>query len=62
VDQVRTRARRSGERAAAAVLAELGALADDHEIAAIPGTSSAWMVGAWLSPHTGLTGEVLLSQ
>jgi hypothetical protein len=35
---------------------------DGNDIAAIPGTSSAWMVGAWFVHRTGLTAEVQLSR
>ncbi|HEY2552412.1 MAG TPA: hypothetical protein VGI64_17730 [Streptosporangiaceae bacterium] len=34
---------------------------DGDDIATVPGTSSAWMVGAWFEPKTGLTGEVRFS-
>jgi hypothetical protein len=35
---------------------------DGNDIAAVPGTSSAWMVGAWIAHRTGLTAEVRLSR
>jgi hypothetical protein len=31
------------------------------DIATVPGTTSAWMVGAWQAPRTGLTAEVRFS-
>jgi hypothetical protein len=34
---------------------------DGDDIATVPGTASAWMVGAWFEPKTGLTGEVRFS-
>jgi hypothetical protein len=34
---------------------------DGDDIAAVPGTSSAWMVGAWFASGTGLTGEIQFS-
>jgi len=35
---------------------------DGNDMAAIPGTRSAWMVGAWIVSRTGLTAEVRLSR
>ena len=37
-------------------------LASGFDIATIPGTTSAWMVGAWQAPKTGLTAEVRFSR
>jgi hypothetical protein len=37
-------------------------LPDGLDMATIPGTTSAWMVGAWMAPSTGLTAEVRLSR
>jgi hypothetical protein len=37
-------------------------LPDGSDMAAIPGSPSAWMVGAWPAPRTGLTAEVRLSR
>ncbi len=35
---------------------------DGFDMATIPGSPSAWMVGAWPAPRTGLTAEVRLSR
>jgi hypothetical protein len=37
-------------------------LLDGSDLAAIPGSPFAWMVGAWPAPRTGLTAEVRLSR
>jgi hypothetical protein len=37
-------------------------LPDGWDMASIPGTASAWMVGAWPAPRTGLTAEVRFSR
>ncbi len=37
-------------------------LPDGSDIATIPGGPSAWMVGAWPAPRTGLTAEVRLGR
>jgi hypothetical protein len=37
-------------------------LPDGFDMATIPGSPSAWMVGAWPAPRTGLTAEVRLSR
>jgi len=36
-------------------------LLDGFDMATVPGTTSAWMVGAWMARRTGLTGEVRFS-